>query len=584
MLFINIYDLYFSSDLILNNTSRIYAIVAVVLSLLFVIWSVTLIRSVKKQRDDVSNHVAAITQINAINHAILELQTVYLEDKYRTNSNWESGLETYTKTVNNFREKNTPTPEMADYIYSLDSIVRRAVLIHSGIYGQAEKSEVEINQLETEFKSELNEALELNDITTSKIREKLAKYSDELAWKWTLLNVLVMFSCILALVLSVVSILNSINYQKRKKVMIALRAEKDKAQSYLDMAGSILVVIDRNQRISMLNKKGLEIIGLTHEEEVIGRNAFDYFASKAERTALIEGFKKVINGETQLVEYYERKVVSKKGEERTVGWHNSLLEDMSGNVIGVLSSGDDVTEKKFREKALKETVIKLEKSNEQLEGFAYMATHDLRAPVANLIALLNLYNKENLEDEENKFIFQKFEESVKILNNTLGDLIDIVAVNKNKFDEKIDINIEVTLKDVMESVKEDINKSGIAVNFDFSKCNEVSYPASQFRSILINMLTNAIKYRSPDKKAEVNITSSLENGFVRLDFADNGLGIDLKKYGSKLFQMNKRFHVGTEGKGIGLFIIKSQVEAMGGKVGIVSEPGIGTTFSVFIKH
>jgi PAS domain S-box-containing protein len=568
----------------LNNSSRIYAIIAVVLSLLFIIWSVTLIRSVKVQRDDVSNHVAAITQIGSVNHAILELQTIYLEDKYRTNSNWVSGLETYTKTVNNFRERNSTTPELADYIYALDSIVRRAVVIHTSIYSGEVKSEAELNQLETEFKSELNEALELNDTTTSKIRLKLAKFSDQLAWKWTWLNVLVMFSCILAIVLSVVSILNSINYQKRKKAMIALRAEKDKAQSYLDMAGSILVVIDPHQRISMLNKKGLEIIGLTHEEEVIGRNAFDYFSSKSEREALKEGFKKVISGEVQLVEYYERRVVSKSGEERIVGWHNSLLEDMSGRIIGVLSSGDDVTEKKFREKALKETVIKLEKSNEQLEGFAYMATHDLRAPVANLMALLNLYNKENPEDEENKFIFQKFEESVKILNNTLGDLIDIVAVNKNKFDEKVDINIEETLKDVMESVKEDINKTGIDVRFDFSKCNEVSYPASQFRSILINMLTNAIKYRSPDKKSKVEITSSIENGFVRLDFADNGLGIDLVKYGSKLFQMNKRFHVGTEGKGIGLFIIKSQVEAMGGKVGIVSEPGKGTTFSVFIKH
>lgn len=567
----------------MNNTSRIYAIVAVVLSLLFVIWSVTLIRSVKQQRDDVSNHVAAITQINAINHAILELQAIYLEDKYRTNSNWESGLETYTKTVNSFRERNIANPEMSDYIYSLDSIVRKAVIIHSGIYGVEKKKEAELNQLETEFKSELNEALELNDITTNKIRKKLAKYSDELSFKWTLLNVLVMFSCFLALVLSVVSILNNINYQKRKKAMIALRAEKDKAQSYLDMAGSILVVINRDQRISMLNKKGLEIIGLTHEEEVIGRNAFDYFASKFERDELIEGFKKVMKGEAELVEYYERKVVSKKGEERIVGWHNSLLEDMSGHVIGVLSSGDDVTEKKFREKALKETVIKLEKSNEQLEGFAYMATHDLRAPVANLIALLNLYNKEDPAEEENKFVFKKFEESVKILNNTLGDLIDIVAVNKNKFDEKIDINIEETLKDVMESVKEEINKSGILVSFDFSKCNDVSYPASQFRSILINMLTNAIKYRSLDKQAEVSITTSVDKDFVCIRFADNGLGLDLKKYGNKLFQMNKRFHLETEGKGIGLFIIKSQVEAMGGKVVVESEPGKGAVFSVYIK-
>jgi PAS domain S-box-containing protein len=567
-----------------NNKARLYTIIAVILSLLFIVWSVTLIRSVKTQRDDVSNRVATLTQIGIVNHAILELQTIYLEDKYRTNSNWESGVETYRKTVNRFRERYSTSPEMENYIYSLDSIVRRAIAIQTKIYDSEIKSETEFNQLETEFKSEINEALELNETTVSSIREKLAKYSDELAWKWTWLNVLVMFSCVLALVLSVVSILNSINYQKRKKMVTVLRAEKDKAQSYLDMAGSILVVIDRDQRISMLNKKGLEIIGLTHEEEVIGKNAFDYFASKTERDALIEGFKRVMNGEAELAEYYERRVVSKNGEERIVGWHNSLLEDMSGRVIGVLSSGDDVTEKKFREKALKETVIKLEKSNEQLEGFAYMATHDLRAPVANLMALLNLYNKDNPEDEENKFIFQKFEESVKILNNTLNDLIDIVAVNKNKFDEKIDINIEVTLKDVMESVKEDINKSGIDVKYDFSKCNEVSYPASQFRSILINMLTNAIKYRAPERKAVMKITSSRESGFIRLDFEDNGMGLDLKKYGGKLFQMNKRFHVGTEGKGVGLFIIKSQVEAMGGKVMVQSEPGKGTTFSIYIRE
>jgi len=365
---------------------------------------------------------------------------------------------------------------------------------------------------------------------------------------------------------------------------VALRAEKDKAQSYLDMAGSILIVIDRDQRIKMLNKKGLEILGIAHEEEVLGKNAFNYFASKTERDALIEGFKKVINKEVELVEYYERKIVSKRGEERIVGWHNSLLEDMSGKIIGILSSGDDITEKKFRERALKEMVMKLEKSNEQLEGFAYMSTHDLRAPVANLMALLNLFNKENPADEENKFIFGKIEESVKILNNTLGDLIDIVAVNKNKFDEKIEIDLEETLKDVMESIKEDLNTSQIHVNYDFSKCKEVNYPATQFRSIMINMLTNAIKYRSPERKPEVIITATREKGFVCLQFSDNGLGIDLRKYGSKLFQMNKRFHLGTEGKGVGLFIIKSQVEAMGGKVSVDSELGRGTTFRVYIKE
>lgn len=567
----------------MNQNSRIYTIIAVILSLTFIVWSITLIRSVKKQRDDVSNYVRVITQINAVNHAVLELQNIYLDDKYRTNSNWNSGVDIFYNTVSNFRENNKESEEFKKYINGVDSIVHRAVSIHNKIYEAENRSESEFNQLETEFKSELNEAIEMNENMVSSIRQKLAVYSEELSWKWTWLNVLVMFSCILALVLSAVSVINSMNVQQRKRAMTALRAQKDKAQSYLDMAGSILVVINKDLRISMLNKKGLEILGLAHEEEVIGKNAFNYFASKSERDDLVEGFKKVMNGEVGLVEYYERKVVSKSGEERVVGWHNSLLEDINGNIIGVLSSGDDITEKKFREKALKDTVIKLEKSNEQLEGFAYMATHDLRAPVANLIALLTLYDKENPADEENKFIFSKFEESVNILNNTLNDLIDIVAVNKNKFDKKVLIHIENTWKDVMESVKEDINKSGIEISYDFTKCPEVNYPGTQFRSILINMLTNAIKYRAHDRKPTISVTSERADNFIRLDFKDNGLGIDLKKYGGKLFQMNKRFHSGTEGKGVGLFIIKSQVEAMGGKVTVESEPGKGTTFSVFIK-
>gem|GEM_PF-3180173 len=567
----------------MNFNSRLYTIIAVILSLLFIVWSLTLIQTVKKQRDDVSVNVGVINQINALNDAVMELQNIHLDDKYRTNSNWSSGLETYFKSVAIFREKNKNSVELSDYIYSLDSLIRSAVLVHNEIYNSHKLSEAELNQLETEFKSEMNEALELNETTIGSIRKKLSGYSEQLAWRWTQLNALVIFSCLLALVLSIVSILNSINYNKRIKAMTALRAEKDKAQSYLDMAGSILVVIDRNQNISMLNKKGLEILGNLMEEEVIGKNAFDYFSSPSEVKALKDGFERVMKGESVLTNYYERKVLSRTGEERLVGWHNSLLEDVSGKIMGVLSSGDDITEKKFRERALKETVIKLEKSNEQLEGFAYMATHDLRAPVANIIALLSLFNKENPADEENKFIFGKVEESVKILNNTLNDLIDIVAVNKNKYDEKVHIDIEETLKDVIESIKEDINKSGIQISYDFSGGNEISYPASQFRSILINMLTNAIKYRSPERKPTIKIQSTKEKNFLRLDFTDNGLGIDMRKYGSRLFQMNTRFHAGTEGKGVGLFIIKSQVEAIGGKITVDSVPGSGTTFRVYIK-
>jgi signal transduction histidine kinase len=118
------------------------------------------------------------------------------------------------------------------------------------------------------------------------------------------------------------------------------------------------------------------------------------------------------------------------------------------------------------------------------------------------------------------------------------------------------------------------------VTTDFERVPKVSYPNIYLESVLINLLSNALKYRHPDRTPEIRLKSTVENERVILTVTDNGLGIDLKRYGHHIFKLRKTFHKHPESRGIGLFMIKSQIEALGGEITISSEQNIGTTFIV----
>ena len=131
-----------------------------------------------------------------------------------------------------------------------------------------------------------------------------------------------------------------------------LREERDKAQKYLDIAGVILVAIDAEQKVTLMNKKGIEILGYS-EEEIIGKNWFDNFIPERDRDSVRRVFAKLLAGEIKPVEYFENRVLTKSGEERLIAWHNTLLKDESGNTVGTLSSGEDVTERRQSRKEMK---------------------------------------------------------------------------------------------------------------------------------------------------------------------------------------------------------------------------------------
>jgi formate hydrogenlyase transcriptional activator len=156
------------------------------------------------------------------------------------------------------------------------------------------------------------------------------------------------------------------DFTERRQAEESLRLEKERAQGYFDIAGSIMIVLDSSGKITLLNKKGCEILGCS-SEEVLGKDWFKTFLPAHLRDEVFGVFKQLITGDIKPVEYYENPVINSSGQERIIAWHNSFLKDGQGNITGILSSGEDITERKRAEKALKDALEEVKILKDRLE-------------------------------------------------------------------------------------------------------------------------------------------------------------------------------------------------------------------------
>jgi signal transduction histidine kinase len=265
-------------------------------------------------------------------------------------------------------------------------------------------------------------------------------------------------------------------------------------------------------------------------------------------------------------------------------WYEFLLAPMQDGNISIFTR--NITDSKKMQRELRkanEQLSSLNKylvnQNKQLEDFAHITSHNLRAPIANLKALMQIMN--DADGEQEKELYRgMFQEVIRNIDETLNDLIEIVQIRK-------DLNVErerLAFADRLQKIKDilfvDIETSGMELLTDFSGAPHIEYPRIYLDSILQNLLTNAIKYRSPERKPVLKLQTKTVDGAVVLTAEDNGMGIDMERYGAKLFGFRKTFHKNKDAKGIGLFITKTQIEAMGGSIHAESRPGAGTKFII----
>jgi ligand-binding sensor domain-containing protein/signal transduction histidine kinase len=235
------------------------------------------------------------------------------------------------------------------------------------------------------------------------------------------------------------------------------------------------------------------------------------------------------------------------------------------------------------EEEVKERTKDLVDYNQQLEQFAFISAHNLRAPVARILGLGNILDLAKSEPEEKKAIVNKLVFATRELDAVVKDLTTILVLRKDNISIITEVNLEQELRSIRINLEKEIAETGASIVEDFSRAPFIRTIKPYLDSILINLVSNAIKYRDPGRRPVIQIKSEIIEDHICLTLRDNGLGINLDSYRDKLFTLYSRFHNHVEGKGMGLYLVKTQVVSLGGRIEVESEIDKGTVFKIFFK-
>ncbi|WP_162054152.1 CHASE domain-containing protein [Pontibacter pamirensis] len=276
------------------------------------------------------------------------------------------------------------------------------------------------------------------------------------------------------------------------------------------------------------------------------------------------------------------------------GYFNLVYQPLiysNGQVEAVLVFAVEVTElvKARKElintnEELSEKNTELQRINNDLDNFVYTASHDLKSPIANMEGLATLLRdilQGNLNQEDMK-VLAMLQQAVNKLKGTIADLTEITKVQKELQSEVEPLSVENMLQDITTDIDKLIKEADATISTDLEVKN-ILYARKNLRSIIYNLVSNAIKYKSPERAPEVHIATYQQDRYIVLEVKDNGLGIK-KEQQHKLFTMFKRLHSHVEGTGIGLYIVKRIIENNGGFIKVESEVDKGTTFKVYFKQ
>ncbi|MGV3460569.1 MAG: sensor histidine kinase [Flavobacterium sp.] len=255
--------------------------------------------------------------------------------------------------------------------------------------------------------------------------------------------------------------------------------------------------------------------------------------------------------------------------------------DTKGKPTRAMGVHKDITQLKEKEMELASTIDIVGTQNNKLSNFAHIVSHNLRSHAGNLRMLLDLFKVAPPEQRDE--MMQHLEAISDGLNITIGHLKELVEIQSEIKIDKQPLNLRHYLKNILNILHNEITKHGVNVDINIPLDATVNYNPAYLESILLNFTTNAIKYSSPERKPLLTYDFSIVDGKKILAVSDNGLGIDLRRHKNSLFGMYKTFHKHQNSRGIGLFITKNQVEAMGGRIEVTSEVNKGTTFKIFFE-
>lgn len=337
------------------------------------------------------------------------------------------------------------------------------------------------------------------------------------------------------------------------------------------------IIIDCNQGLCNLS-------GFSYEE-LIGSNGVNLIAPEYR-----DFVRKQIAARVQ--EPYDVQGIRKDGSRYYLEIHGKNIPYKEGLIR--VTEFRDITERKAAEARMLEQNARLtaitedlKLKNEQLQEFTQIVSHNLRSPVGNILSLLQFLEGAESDAERSEYIELLKEAGTSTLT-TLQELNDVLKIKQDKNIPKQKLEFEQVFSNVKRMLVAKIVETGANVTSDFSEAPSIEYPNIYLESILLNLLSNALKYHHPDRLPQINVRTFLNAGGICLEVRDNGKGLNMERYGHQIFKLRKTFHRHPESRGIGLFMIKNQIEAMGGEISMQSIENQGSifliNFSARIQH
>jgi len=377
--------------------------------------------------------------------------------------------------------------------------------------------------------------------------------------------------------LTAISIVEDITTRKLNEDIV--KNSQKRVESLINTIDGIVWECDANTfEFNFISKKVESILGYTAEEWLSSKTFWKDHIYQEDKESVIDycSDKTAENSDHD----FEYRMVAKDG---SIVWLRDIVNVISedNKAISLRGIMINITKNKEVQKDLNTSFNLVLEQNKRLLNFSYIVSHNLRSHTSNISSLVDLIEetKDNNEREELIGLLKSVSNS---LNDTMTNLNEVVNIQTNISLTTEKINLFTYITETLQVLTEQAKSNDVSINNNISKDLEINYNPAYLESILYNIISNAIRYCDKERKSFISIQLYQENDFKVLEISDNGIGIDLEKNKDKIFGMYKTFSDNEDSRGIGLFITKNQVDAMGGKITVESELNVGTTFKIYI--
>ncbi len=364
----------------------------------------------------------------------------------------------------------------------------------------------------------------------------------------------------------------------RKEMVEALAQSETNMHQIIDLIPQFISTRDIEGKYLFVNKSYAGLSGLA-PKELITKSMLETIPVESEAANFLKQDQEVfLTGKIKITP--ENTLTDYKGDVHIFHTVKVPFIIAGTNTKAVLGIGIDITEQKQAETERTKMLNDIVQRNQDLEQFSYIVSHNLRAPVANILGLVDILQSVGVDNKEEKVVTGYLAIAAKNLDNVIMDINSILELKHHVNEKRELIKFSELLGEVEYSLDNAITDENVQIRSDFSEIHSMISLKSYLYSIFYNLISNSIKYRQPNTNALIEITSSLVNDNIIITFKDNGMGIDMKQNSNYLFGLYKRFHNHVDGKGMGLYMVKTQVESLGGKITVKSEVNKGTEFTI----